>query len=494
VHIKNYLGNVNCHLWDQQAKLNTDPPPFARDYPAYVEHVNVRLFRRRPEILFEGRVHETVGYRILDLGMWIDEASFTIHHLGFIEDDETLAKKYIFYRDLGREKVLEMPENALAHFELGVEEFEHFHNYSGALAPFKRACELNPRLGVAWLFYGRTLGQLGEHREALAAFEHAEDAGAKIEMILEARGDIYYSLGEFAEALRNYQQAAGLQGESSLLESKLGFTQVRLGRHPEGLAHLQHAIDREPRSAELYDRLITACAWLGRLDHAAAAAEIKIEKMGPRPDFYLRAASLRAQVQDWQRVVELLRQGLSRFPEDEKLRAALAESEKQTLIAGTETQGDVALRANDYSLAKRCYQQAVEHLGDLPRLESKLGLVEVLLGQSQTGISRLRRAVEREPQSPDLHDRLIAAYATLGQVQEAAQWAEQKLGLVEPRPESFLRAASLYAQMSTMPGWQRAAAMVGEGLARFPDDEKLRRAAIEIDQRLAGGTTGGQEY
>ncbi|MGH9378974.1 MAG: glycosyltransferase, partial [Terriglobia bacterium] len=235
VHIKNYLGNAGCHLWDQQAKPNINPLPFAQSYPAYVEHVNVRLFRRHPEIFFEGRVHETVGYRILDLGMWIDEASFYIHHLGFIEDDETLAKKYIFYRDLGREKVLEMPENALAHFELGVEEFEHFHNYSGALAPFQRACELNPRLGVAWLFYGRTLGHLGRHHEALDALEHAEDTGAKMEMILESCGDIRYSLGEFGEAFRSYQRAVELQGESALLESKLGFTEVRLGRHQEGL-------------------------------------------------------------------------------------------------------------------------------------------------------------------------------------------------------------------------------------------------------------------
>lgn len=493
VHIKNYLGNANCHLWDQQAKPNIDPPSFARDYPAYVEHVNVRLFRRHPDIFFEGRVHETVGYRILDLGMWIDEASFTIHHLGFIEDDETLAKKYIFYRDLGREKVRDMPENALAHFELGVEEFEHFHNYAGAEEPFKRACELNPRLGVAWLFYGRTLGNLKKFREGLAALEHAEDAGAKMEMILEARGDIYYSLGEFAEALRNYQQAAGLQNESTLLESKLGFTEVRLGRHAEGITHLEHAVEREPGSAELHDRLITACAWLGRHDQAAAAAEIKIEKIAPQPDFYLRAASLRAQAQDWRRVVSLLQQGLERFPKNEKLQAALAESEKQSLISGTEMQGDAALQVKDYQLALRCYQQSIERLGSLPRLESKLGLAEVLLGQAQAGIARLRRAVGREPQSSDLHDRLIAAYAALGQVQEAAQAAERKLGAVEPRPESFLRAASIYAQLPQAQAWQRAAALVRAGLERFPADENLRRAADEIDRHLTdrGGAPSG---
>lgn len=485
VHIKNYLGSTNCHLWDQQARPNTDPLPFARDYPAYVEHVNVRLFRRHPEIYFEGRVHETVGYRILDLGMWIDEASFTIHHLGFIEDDETLAKKYLFYRDLGRAKVLDMPENALAHFELGVEEFEHFHNYAGAEGSFKRACELNPRLGVAWLFYGKTLGALKKFYEGLSALEHAEDTGAKMEMVLEARGDINYSLGEFAEALRNYQQAAGIQNPSALLESKLGFTLVRLGRHDEGLARLQRGIDREPSSADLYDRLITACAWLGKPGAAAEAAETKIERVAPQPEFYLRAASLRAQAQDWACALSLLRQGLDRFPKNEKLATALAEAERPAPTAADETQGDAAMQAKDYALARRCYQQAVDRLGSPPRLESKLGLAEVLLGQAQAGFARLRHACEREPASPDLHDRLIAACVTLRQIAEAAEAAERKLHAVEPRPESFLRAASLYAQMPQAQAWRRAAELVQAGLTQFPSDEKLHRAALEISQHLA---------
>ncbi|MGH9378490.1 MAG: tetratricopeptide repeat protein, partial [Terriglobia bacterium] len=291
-------------------------------------------------------------------------------------------------------------------------------------------------------------------------------------------------LGEFGEAFRSYQRAVELQGESALLESKLGFTEVRLGRHQEGLVRLQHAVDREPRSIELYDRLITACAWLGKPQQAAVAAEMKIEKIGPQPDFYLRAASLRAQSQDWRRVVELLQQGLERFPKHEKLREALAGCEQQTVMTVAETEGDTALKAKDFARACGCYQQAIERLGALPRLESKLGLAEALLGQPQAGIARLGRAVEREPQSPELHDRLIAAWVWLGQVQEAARAAERKLSMVELRPEFFLRAASLYAQIQ---GWQRAAALVREGLARFPDDENLRRAAAEVEPHVRGG-------
>lgn len=482
VHIKNYLGNPNCHLWDQRAQPNEDPPPFARGYPAYVEHVNVRLFRRRPEIYFEGRVHETVGYRILDLGMWIDEASFTIHHLGFTDDEESQARKYIFYRDLGRAKVRDMPENALAHFELGVEEFEHFHNYAGAEEPLRRACELNPRLGVAWLFYGRALGHLNRAREGLTALEHAEDAGAKMEMVFEARGDLHYNLGEFNLALESYERAAAPQNEAPLLQSKRGFTMVRAGRRDEGLANLQRAIDREPGSPELYDRMIAACAWLGRNRAAAEMAEAKLARVAPQPESYLRAASLRAQEQDWVRALNLIQKGLEHFPKHEKLLQAQAESQQQTLIKATEGKGDEAFRNKDYAGAREGYRQAIERIGDLPRFESKLGLAEVLSGEAQGGMARMMRAMGREPRSSDLHDRVIAAWVALGRTAEAAGAAERKLDCVDPRPEGYLRAASLYVRLGDEPSMRKAVALVRAGLERFPQDDKLRSAAMELRQ------------
>ncbi|MGH9445421.1 MAG: glycosyltransferase, partial [Terriglobia bacterium] len=254
VTIRNYVHDLDCFLWDQPAKPNDDSPPFARQYLGHVDHVNVRLFRRHPEVYFEGCVHETVGYRLIQLGMRIGDAKFAIHHFGFTDAEEIRAGKALFYRELGREKVRELPENALAHYELGFEESEHFHDYAAALPLFRRACELNPRFGPAWLFYGKTLGRLGRHGEAIEALERAEDTSVRMAPVLDARGDIYYSLGEFEETRRCYQQVIELAGESPQIESKMGFTELRLGRVEEGLARLRRAIAQEPHNGELHDR------------------------------------------------------------------------------------------------------------------------------------------------------------------------------------------------------------------------------------------------
>jgi glycosyltransferase involved in cell wall biosynthesis len=476
VVIRNYCHDVNSHLWDQAAQPNVNSPEFAKVYPAYVEHVNVRLFRRHADVYYQGAVHETVGYRLFEMGARIDDARFLIHHFGFLDSDEIRRNKSKSYRELGRQKIRELPENALAHYELGIEESEHFFDYEAALPLFKRTCELNPRFGPGWLFYGKTLGRLGKYREALEVLERAGNTSVRRETLLEAQGDVRYGLGDFEETCRLYRQALQLVGAKPQIESKLGLTEVRQGRIQEGLDRLRSTIDAEPGNGEFHDRLIAAHVWLGELQKAAKAAEKKIEKTKPQPESFLRAANLRAYLGEYHRVVELSRSGLNHFPDDTKLREALAAA-----AAEAESKGDARFRAQDFELACQLYEEAIEPLGRAPSVASKLGLAEVRLGRVQQGLEKLRLAVESEPGSPELHDRLIGAYAWLGRLNEAALAAEVKLQAVEAQPESYLRAATLHAQLQN---WPQAALLVAQGLQHFPDDENLLNAAAEIRWRV----------
>jgi tetratricopeptide (TPR) repeat protein len=487
VTIRNYVESLDWYLWDQKARPNHNAPSFARQYAGYFDHTNLRLFRRHPDVCFEGCVHESVYPGILRMGMQMADAKFLIHHFGFTDSVEIRAEKSAFYRELGREKLREMPENPMAYYELAFEESQRFQDYAAALPLYQRSCELNPRFGPAWLFYGKSLGKLGRYREALEALERAGETNVQMAAVLEARGDVHYSLADFEETERCYRQVIDLEGESPQIESKMGFTEVRLGRPEAGLGRLRRAIELEPSNGDLHDRLIGAYAWLGKTEAAAPAAEYKLEAAKPQqPESFLRAASLHVQLRNWPRAIELLRTGLDCFPKDEKLRDALAEATTRYAIFETESQGDARFRAFDFEGACQFYQRAIDRLGILPSLESKLGLAKVRLGQMQEGFGHLRQAVNREPASIENHDRLISAYAIFGNFQEAAEAAEKKLAAIEPRPEFFLRAASLRAQMRD---WPRAAALLSMGLEMFPADDKLLRAASEV-RNLRTSTSG----
>ncbi len=325
VPIHNYVLSLSDRLWDRPAKPKHCQLHAAQNYQAYVEHENVRLFRRLPGIQFVGRVHETVGPSILASGSKLGRADFIIHHFGLAADAVTRARKNILYRDLGREKVREMPENAQAHFELGLVEFDNFHNDAEALRCFERSCQLNPQLSVAWLFCGLAHLRLGKAAEALTCLKHAEGNGLRSALAAESQGDAFYNLGDFESARRSYRRAAERGDKSASVESKLGLAEVRLGRTSAGLDRMRHAIETEPKFGELYDRLVTALVWLDRLDEAAEFADRRLAATDVLPASFLRAASIRAQRRNWRQAEEVLQRGLERFPSAEMLHQAIAE-------------------------------------------------------------------------------------------------------------------------------------------------------------------------
>jgi len=328
VPIRNYFRSRNTRIWDCAAVENDGRLPASREFPAFVAHGNVRLFRNDPDIYFVARVHESVGPRILELGRKVRQCDLVIHHFGSAADRETMARKNAFYRELGRQKVLEMPQNAQAHFELGLLEFDNFHDYTAACSCFLRACELSPGLSVAWLFLGLARSRLKRYEEALAALQKCERLGYAAPLLAETKGDVFYNLGRFREASRCYERALRKASASAVIESKLGLALVRAGRKDKGLFLLRAGPLKQPELGEVHDRLIQALVWLGDLTEAATAAEQKLDACPLlAPADFLRPASIRAQLGETERAVALAQRGLAAFPQFPRLLTVLSELE-----------------------------------------------------------------------------------------------------------------------------------------------------------------------
>lgn len=326
VTIRNYVLSPQDRVWDRPAIPNDSQLPAARSFPAYVEHQNVRLFRRHPDIFFVGRVHESVGPRLQQLKCKIGEAPFLIHHFGLAASQEKRARKNIFYRELGRRKVQEMPRNAQAHFELGLVEFDNFANYEDAGSLFQRAVQLDPSFAVAWFFLGLTRLRQECFADALECFAQAETQGHRTAPLAESQGDAHYNTGDFAGAIRHYQSALRFEPSNPAVESKLGLAKLRAGaRRDEGERHFRRAIELRPAAGELYDRFIAALVWLDDVGQAAAVAQQKLAAISaPQAADFLRAASLWAKLENWPRTLAVLQGGLEAHPENANLRDTLA--------------------------------------------------------------------------------------------------------------------------------------------------------------------------
>jgi tetratricopeptide (TPR) repeat protein len=328
--IRNYMPGRFNRGWDRVGVPNDYRHKRANKAPSYIAHGNCRLFRRHPEIYFTGKIHELVEPQIRSLGLKLPVASFFIHHFGQLADEEARNKKRALYLELLRAKTQEQPNDFAAWTQLGLHEFECFNRPEEALRCFERSLALEPNAPETWLFKGMVLASLGRNQEALDAFEHDKRGESSSALREDLRGDALSGLGRFKEARLAYRKALKVTGSNALLESKLGYVEVKLGQKNSGLATLRRAARSAPEMYAIQDRLMKACIIVDRLAEAAETAE-KITTVAAHPTLFLRAASIRVQLKQWDQAEAILSRGLERFPDWQELRDARAEVAQRKL-------------------------------------------------------------------------------------------------------------------------------------------------------------------
>jgi tetratricopeptide (TPR) repeat protein len=331
----NYVHTLNS----RSGGLMAEPNPYileeSRPYPAYTRYLNTLLFRRRPEVYFENRVHETVANRIQALGLHSVQAPFVIHHFGFVEGPKQMRKdKNEYYHQLGLQKVKDHPEDAWANYELGLSELEHHHNPSEARVWLDRSIALDPTNLTAWVYSGICLTRLGRLGDALQRLQHAEQGGLRTALLAEAMGDVFFHDKQPEKAIQYYAQveqrsSSGAAAVSGLVDCKRGACMVRLGDAEKGLALIQQAIARDPEAEELYEIWAAATLESGDVVAATRIARQRLTMGKPPVGSYIIAAVLEAHQSHWQQALEILLDGQKRYPEEVSLqREAVTAREK----------------------------------------------------------------------------------------------------------------------------------------------------------------------
>jgi tetratricopeptide (TPR) repeat protein len=138
--------------------------------------------------------------------------------------------------------------------------------------------------------------------------------------------------------------------------------------------------------------------------------------------------------------------------------------------------GDALHNLGRLKEARSAYQRCVAAVGHDPQVESKLGYVEVRLGELESGFARLEGAIADLPRGAELHERLIKACMSSGRLAEAASAAERFAGVV-PHPRTFMRAAAIRAHMKED---EHARRLLAQGLEFFPQSTDLRSAHTQL--------------
>ncbi len=332
VPVRNYLPARHGSVNGNRAAANDGRCKNAANAPAYAQHLVVRLFRRHPNILYKGCVHENIAPQIMAAGFRLASADFCIHHLGFLARSQ-YGKKAEIYLELLKKKVEQEPENPQAWLELARQLHEPFRKNEDALSCLKRTLTLDPKLGAAYFLAGVVYLDMGLDQEALSCLDRCSGKDEYAAEREHSRGDALHNLGRLQEALTAYKNGLQLAGHDPQMESKLGYVEVRLGEQT-GFQRMQNAIAALPLGAELHERLIKAYMAAGMLPEAATAAENFASTL-VHPKTILHAAAIRAHLKQDEQARKLIERGLEFFPQSTELHQVRAELAARAYAAST---------------------------------------------------------------------------------------------------------------------------------------------------------------
>ncbi len=314
VPIWEYVPFVTGSAWTMTILPNDSEQQRAQGAPSYLVNTLCRLFRRRDDIYFTGRVHEMVLPQVEATGLAVEKAPFCIHHYGHLAEAYTLAHKRAFYHDLLKKKLADDSTDVTTLTMCGLDEWEVHGRPLEALRYFKQALEVNPHAFETWLLAAKVMCSAHQYEEALVALDLIAHVDKDAHMQYTLRGDALYALGRLEEAHTAYTTALCSSPNDRLVQSKRDYIEIDLGDKDAAVARLKLAAAALPASVEIHEFLVNAFIRTGRITEAADEAE-RFTSLDKREAFLLRAAKLRAQSKQWGSARQLAETCVGLYPD-----------------------------------------------------------------------------------------------------------------------------------------------------------------------------------
>jgi tetratricopeptide (TPR) repeat protein len=236
----------------------------------------VRLFRNHPEIRFEGAVHELVDYSVTRLGGRVEATDIAIHHYGKVRDLEYVKAKQELYLKLGEQKASGRPDDAKAHYELGVQYIE-LGVIDKCIEALTRSLELDPNQPKAHCDLGVALERSGRMEESANHYARALALDPQSGQAIINLGSAYARMGRMEEAEHLFDRALAACPNDPVALNNVGSKMFMQGKFDKAVALYRRAISASPSYAQAHFNLGTVYEKLGDLENARSSLERAIE-------------------------------------------------------------------------------------------------------------------------------------------------------------------------------------------------------------------------
>ncbi len=234
-----------------------------------VDHV--KLFRNRPELQFEGRIHEQILEAIHRYGGRVERSDLYVVHSGYDYSPEGQQKKRERDLRLLHKDLEERPDHPFVLFNIGMTAF-HLEDYDEARPALERCLKLcKPRESIVRKVYAMLAGchlSQGRLEQAQEIVERGLSFFPQDPELLFRAGVIYYHAGDWVRAEQSYIKLLTQRHQGHI--DSLDITMMGFKAH-HNLALTYVAMGRDTQAEEQFraataDNMRFLPAWLGLVE------------------------------------------------------------------------------------------------------------------------------------------------------------------------------------------------------------------------------------
>jgi len=187
------------------AVKNNSEFEMVKDYPFYIPHFLVRLFRNRIGLYFRHKVHELVEDSIKEKNLKIRKTGIALHHFGSLKDEKIIGEKAKQYSGMILEQLRENPESPRYNYQaarmyLGKNDFEN------ALKHFEKASKLDPSYKLVFSEIAKIYLQMNDKNRAAEYFKKSVKYNPDNPSPANNLAVVYMSAGKFKEAKKIFEE------------------------------------------------------------------------------------------------------------------------------------------------------------------------------------------------------------------------------------------------------------------------------------------------
>lgn len=300
-------------------KPNASDYTEGREYSHQTSYELVRLFRRQPLPVFQGRIHEVAEIYFQERNLPLGHLDAVIHHFGKIDPEKDLAKQKEYTR-LAKLEAQTDPSDPIKHFNV-VQQGLLVDDWKAVLSSAEAFLKLEPKVPLM-IYLGAVKALMGLKRpgEAVRYVDAMLKEQPRNAVVLELQGEVMEKLDKTEDAQGSYLRAIESEPGFTLSFLRLARILEKDGQSEQARKVLEAGLDQNPLDEVLWSELVAQAGkhWPEQAIRDAWDAINELPDGGKGLWHKLVINGLVAQEARTE-AMEVVRRGLKVFPEDPEL-------------------------------------------------------------------------------------------------------------------------------------------------------------------------------